>query len=111
MDCPIAGSGNTTIRALPSPGHTPGHIGVDIRSGEKRLWLLVDTLHAPFQSKYTDWSPRFDVNPELARATRADLLKAAAEQKIPVHLYHFPFPGIGSVKKTIPGFSFNPVTL
>jgi glyoxylase-like metal-dependent hydrolase (beta-lactamase superfamily II) len=98
MDSTIAESSEGVIRAIPSPGHTPGHIGIEIRSRGGRLWLLVDTIHAPFQLVHTDWSPRFDVNPELARLTRRELLTQAAKSEVPVHLYHFPFPGLGTIR-------------
>ena len=111
MDSRIAESGDTTIRAIPSPGHTPGHIGIEVLSRGQRLWLMVDTIHALFQLEHTDWSPRFDVDPELARVTAKELLGQAAKQQVPVHLYHFPFPGIGTIKETGPGFAFSPITL
>ena len=111
MDSQIAESTDTMVRALPSPGHTPGHIGIEIRSREHRLWLLVDTIHARFQPGHTDWSPRFDVNPELARTTRRDLLGQASRLKIPVHLYHFPFPGLGTVVAKDQAFTFEPISL
>jgi glyoxylase-like metal-dependent hydrolase (beta-lactamase superfamily II) len=106
MDSSIAESGKATIRALPSPGHTPGHIGLEVRSQQQQLWLLVDTIHALFQLGHTDWSPRFDVNPELARITRSELLAQAAKLKVPVHLYHLPFPGLGTIEEAGQTYSF-----
>lgn len=111
MDSRIAESADTTIRAIPSPGHTPGHIGIEILSRGQRLWLMVDTIHSLFQLEHTDWSPRFDVNPKLARITAVRLLGQAAKHKIPVHLYHFPFPGIGTIKERGPVFTYSPITL
>jgi len=108
MDSTIVESGDTVIRALPSPGHTPGHIAIDVRSRGHRLWLLVDTLHALFQLGHPDWSPRFDVNPESARATRRELMAQASRLEVPVHLYHFPFPGLGNIEEAGQAFSFEP---
>ncbi len=42
----------------------------------------------------TDWSPRFDRQPELARVTRR-----ALSENLPLMAYHFPFPGLGCVVK------------
>jgi glyoxylase-like metal-dependent hydrolase (beta-lactamase superfamily II) len=109
MDSPISESADTTIRALPSPGHTPGHIGIEVSSAGKRMWLLADIIHAPFQLEHTDWSPRFDVNPDLARTTRRELLNRAAQLELPVHLYHFPFPGLGTVLPQGRGFAFKAI--
>jgi hypothetical protein len=71
----------------------------------------VDTIHALFQLEHTGWSPRFDVNPDLARATARELLGQAAESDLPVHLYHFPFPGIGRVEKKDRGFAYEAMRL
>jgi glyoxylase-like metal-dependent hydrolase (beta-lactamase superfamily II) len=110
MDSFVFESTETTIRALPSPGHTPGHIGIEIQSLDQSLWLLVDTIHALFQMQHPDWSPRFDIDPDLARTTRKELLGQAARLKLPVHLYHFPFPAIGTVAEADRAFMFEPIT-
>ena len=110
-DQSIAGSGDTTIRALAAPGHTPGHIGIVVESGGESLWLLVDTIHALFQMEHPDWSPRFDLDPALAETTRRHLLSEAARRKVPVHLYHFPFPAVGKVEAHGPAFVFDPIDL
>ncbi len=105
-DGEIAASGDTAVRAIQASGHTPGHIGLEILSEGQRFWLLVDTLHAPFQLEHPDWAPRYDRDPDQARSTRINLLKRAAEEQIPVMLYHFPFPGVGMVRAAGDGFSF-----
>jgi glyoxylase-like metal-dependent hydrolase (beta-lactamase superfamily II) len=111
MESRIAESANTTIRAIPAPGHTPGHIGIEVFSRGRRLWLMMDTIHAPFQLDHTDWSPRFDVDPKLARDTAKELLGQAAKQQIPMHLYHFPFPGIGMIKEEGPSRTYRPIKI
>jgi glyoxylase-like metal-dependent hydrolase (beta-lactamase superfamily II) len=103
----IAASGSTGVRAIGAYGHTPGHIGLEVSSQGKRFWLLVDILHALFQLEHTDWVPRYDLDPARARKTRVDLLKRAADEKIPVLLYHLPFPGVGIVRESGEGFSFS----
>lgn len=85
------------IRALPAPGHTVGHMALLIESGGERLLHIVDAAHHPAQITYTDWSPRFDRQPELARVTRRTLIERAARENLPVMTYHFPFPGLGRV--------------
>ena len=111
MDSPILESNGTTIQALPAPGHTPGHIGIAVSSQGTRLWLLVDTIHAVFQMQHPEWSPRFDVDPDLARTTRRDLLGEAARLELPVHLYHFPFPAVGYIESSEQAFTFKPSDL
>jgi hypothetical protein len=50
--------------------------------------------------------PRYDHDPDQARRTRIDLLKRAADEEIPVMLYHFPFPGVGMIGAAGEVFSF-----
>jgi glyoxylase-like metal-dependent hydrolase (beta-lactamase superfamily II) len=53
-----------------APGHTPGHCIVEI--GERAV-LLADAAHNPAQLLSDDWESMTDVDPELARRTRAAL--------------------------------------
>jgi hypothetical protein len=69
--------------------------------------MLVDTLHALFQLDHPEWSPRYDIDPDRARTVRIDLLGKAADEKIPVMLYHFPFPGLGTIQRSGGGFAFS----
>lgn len=106
---PASGYAPVTISAIPAPGHTPGHIGVEVASGEERLWLMVDTLHAPFQFSQPGWSPRFDSDPARAAATRRELLARAADESVLTHFFHIAFPGLGRVRHEGDGFAFDPV--
>ncbi len=105
----IAESGGVVVRSIPAPGHTPGHTGLEIAGGGRRLWLLVDTLHTLFQLAHTDWSPRFDGDPAEATGTRKRILRVAADEGIPVHFYHLPFPGFGTIRASDEGYSFQPL--
>jgi glyoxylase-like metal-dependent hydrolase (beta-lactamase superfamily II) len=110
MDSRIAESAGTTVWTLPAPGHTPGHIGIAVHSQGKRLWLLVDAIHALFQLQHPRWSPSFDIDPAQAEATRMELLEhsvqAGAEEGLLVHVYHFPYPAFGCIEATEGAFSF-----
>ena len=109
----IAKSGSTWVSVISAPGHTPGHIGLEISDGGTRMWLLVDTLHATFQLSHPDWSPRYDTDPVLAKETRISLLNIVADEGILVHLYHFPFPGWGVIRRSSDqgtAYSFEPTS-
>ena len=80
--------------------------GIEVVSEQKRMFLLVVTVHALFQLEHPEWSPRYDSDPDLARTTRVELLQRAAGLDILVHTYHFPFPGFGTIVKEQSGFSF-----
>lgn len=41
----LAGDGSLLV--VPTPGHTPGHVGLLVRSGEQRYLLVGDMVHSP----------------------------------------------------------------
>ncbi len=107
LDGEIAASESASVSAIPASGHSPGHIGLEVVSEDRRFWLLVDTLHASFQLEHTDWSPRYDRDPGRAGSIRFELLKRAAREEVPVLFYHLPFPGVGRVRSVGDGFAFS----
>ena len=96
------------VRALPALGHTPGHIGVMIESQGARLMHVVDTLHHSFQVTHPGWSPLFDTDPVASARTRRALLDQAATERCRLMVYHFGFPGLGTVSVEGDGFVFSP---
>src|SRR3989475_7405589 len=57
------------LTALPTPGHTPGHVSLLITSRGERALVLGDAAHNPVQVHETDWVSRADMDPELTRQT------------------------------------------
>ena len=84
------------LKTVPTPGHTPGHISVSISSRGQRGFVLGDVAHSPAQAHYANWSPAFDVDPDLARTTRHKVLDELEEEAVLVQSGHFPAPGYGS---------------
>ena len=87
------------IRYVPALGHSPGHQAVSIESQGARLLHLVDTLHMPIQLNAVDVSA-FDFQPDIAIDTRRAMLARTESENLLVLAYHFPFPGLGHVKRT-----------
>ena len=89
------------ITALTAPGHTPGHHGFLIASGDRALLNSVDAIiHPVISVQRPDWYFGFDADPDQAVSTRQDLLDRAASEDLMLFGYHFPFPGIGYVGST-----------
>jgi glyoxylase-like metal-dependent hydrolase (beta-lactamase superfamily II) len=68
------------IRALPTPGHTPGHHGLLIESGNERAFYIADlaptTAHLPLP-----WIMGYDVEPMVTLETKRRVLaRAVAEE-------------------------------
>lgn len=85
------------IRALPAPGHTPGHMAVSVDSGDDYLLHIVDTVLHPIHLTHPEWHAAIDYDPEQLIATRNRLLEDAATEHRLVLAYHFPAPGLGHI--------------
>lgn len=83
------------LTAVSTPGHTPGHISIVIYSAGERGYILGDVVHSPAQAHYTDWSPSFDVDPDLSRQTRHAVLDKLEANGALVSAGHFPGDGFG----------------
>ncbi len=83
------------VTTVATPGHTPGHVSIVIASQGERGYILGDVAHTPAQAHYTDWSPSFDDQPDLARTTRHAVLDMLESEGIVVSAGHFPAPGFG----------------
>jgi glyoxylase-like metal-dependent hydrolase (beta-lactamase superfamily II) len=91
------------ISLQPSPGHTPGHVCVSIRSEGSHAILSGDVFHHPLQCCYPQWSTRFCADPEQARVTRQAFLARCAAEGTLVLPAHFPTPTAGTVHIAEPG--------
>ena len=99
-------AGGDRVQALDARGHTPGHIGIEVVSGDERIRLIVDSAHSLIQMEHPEWSPSYDRDPDMAQSARKRIFEEAADSGVLVHAYHFPFPGFGTIERTETGFAF-----
>lgn len=97
---------NEEISLMPAPGHTPGLVGVVLRSGGVQALLASDLLHTPLQCRYPEWSTRFCLDPDQSRRTRMDFLTRYAGTGIMVVPTHFPSPSAGTIERDGQAFRF-----
>lgn len=86
------------IRIVPSPGHTPGHIALELRSEASSLLCVGDAMDHPLSVEHPDWLVATDGNPDLTPRTRRDLLRRAAAAESLVFANHFLFPALGRIE-------------
>ncbi|MCP5037364.1 MAG: MBL fold metallo-hydrolase [Rhodobacteraceae bacterium] len=97
------------IRMIATPGHTAGHMSVQVDSGGETLIALGDCLRqAWLDFAHPEWIGSRDDIPDLTISTRRRLLDMAATDRIAVLGYHFPFPGIGHVMRQGDAYQFVP---
>jgi glyoxylase-like metal-dependent hydrolase (beta-lactamase superfamily II) len=93
------------ITAIATPGHTPGHISFVVSSGSKRVLVQGDVALAPeVFVKHPDYQIVFDVQGDVAVATRKKVYDMALAEKLPIIGYHFPFGSLNYVEKTGSGY-------
>jgi glyoxylase-like metal-dependent hydrolase (beta-lactamase superfamily II) len=86
------------VRLVPAPGHSPGHLAVLIASGGELLLNLGDAAVHPFHLEEPEWENGFDLEGGRAAETRRMLSARAAEEKMRVMAFHFPFPSVGRLE-------------
>lgn len=96
----------TGVRYLPAPGHTPGHLVVEVSSRGERLLILGDLILHPLHVVHPEWHCVVDADPVLVMQTRRAFFSTAADEACVVHACHFPFPGLGQVGATGSGYSW-----
>jgi glyoxylase-like metal-dependent hydrolase (beta-lactamase superfamily II) len=88
------------ITSVATPGHTPGHTSFVVASGDSKVLIQSDVTNIPeFFLRNPDWHVAYDVEPEIAQATRHKFYDMAAAEKALVVGFHFAFPSIGHVEK------------
>jgi glyoxylase-like metal-dependent hydrolase (beta-lactamase superfamily II) len=88
------------VKAVDIKGHTPGHSGYLITSGDQSLLYIGDTMHHSVISvQQPDWTIAFDGDAPTAQASRKEVIETSAASGQRVFAVHFPFPGIGKFEK------------
>jgi glyoxylase-like metal-dependent hydrolase (beta-lactamase superfamily II) len=95
------------IRLEPTPGHTPGHVGVHIVSGGRHAFITGDLAHHPVQWAQPSWAAAPDTDPAQSTATRQRLLAEFADTDVLVIGTHFAPPCSGHLVSDGDGYRFD----
>ena len=90
----------------PTPGHTPGHVAVHLKSAGVEAVLVGDVIHSPMQCGHPEWAAMPDTDPALAAKTRQSVLENCVAEDHLVLTSHFPLPSIGKFAPAQRGFRF-----
>ncbi len=85
------------VSLVPTPGHTPGHVSVLIRSNGAEAVITGDMMHHPIQIAIPDLCSNFCTDPDQARATRREFLKTHEADGAVIFGTHFCDPPAGRV--------------
>jgi len=80
-----------------TPGHTPGHVSIHIRSRGEEAIITGDMIHHPCQIAHSEWSSTADVDPDLSAKTRDDFMQRYADKPVLILGTHFATPTAGKL--------------
>jgi glyoxylase-like metal-dependent hydrolase (beta-lactamase superfamily II) len=94
------------IRLRPTPGHTPGHVSIEIESQGERAMVTGDMMHHPIQLERPADTVRFDMDQARASRTRQAVVEDLANSDVFVIGSHFAEPTGGYVVRDSTGCRF-----
>ncbi len=83
------------VRLEPTPGHTPGHVSVHVRSRGEEAVITGDLVHHPAQFARPGWGAAVDSDPARADRTRRAFMERYADTPVLVIGTHFAGPTAG----------------
>ena len=92
------------ISLVPTPGHTIGHVSVQISSGEASALITGDSIHHPCQLAHPDWSIVNDYDPAQSARTREEMFAAVVGTPTLMIGTHWPAPSAGHVHRAATGY-------
>lgn len=98
------------LKAILTPGHSPGHTSFLVGCGNERILLWGDiVLSRALQLAYPQVSNDFDFDQAQAAATRRSIFKKVIQENWLVGGGHLPFPGLGRLVEKEPGYGWAPL--
>ena len=85
------------VSLIPTPGHTPGHVSVLIRSAGQQAIITGDMMHHPIQLAVPATHGRFDMDAERGAQTRVDFVNRYSDTPTLIIGSHFSDPSAGHI--------------
>jgi glyoxylase-like metal-dependent hydrolase (beta-lactamase superfamily II) len=100
------------VRAIATPGHSPGHLVYEISSCGETMICWGDLCHHEvLLLQRPDWSFMFDYDGRSATQQRLRIYDLVHRNRLAVFGYHFPFPGLGHLRQEADGYAWVPTDL
>ena len=81
----------------PTPGHSPGHVCLNLSAAGQRAVFSGDLLHHAVQVARPEWNSRFCWDGEMSRDTRRKFVADHADRDSLILAAHFPTPVVGRI--------------
>jgi glyoxylase-like metal-dependent hydrolase (beta-lactamase superfamily II) len=96
------------LRTVAAAGHTPGHTAYLLESHGELLLCVGDLFYDRLQLSHPAWRTPWDLDAAASVRSRRRLLAWAANERLLVHAYHLPFPGLGTIEHRGDAFEWKP---
>ena len=97
----------TGVELVPLPGHTPGHVGIQVESEGEEFMYFTDLLHSQYlQLQDPSICLAFDTDKEVSRTTRRNLLDRLAFEGTICSGGHMLATALGRIEKRGSGYAF-----
>lgn len=96
----------TGLRIVDTPGHTQGHVSIELAGGEGLIVGGDAITHPLISFQYPQWRTTADHVPDQGAATRAKLLDRLAADRMKFIGFHLPYPGVGAVERKDGAYRF-----
>lgn len=87
-----------TFRFHPAPGHTLGHVRIELRSRGETAVFAGDVLHSPLQVPLCNWSSKYCTDHALANRSRRELLEFCVAENALLIPGHFEAPHAARIR-------------
>jgi glyoxylase-like metal-dependent hydrolase (beta-lactamase superfamily II) len=94
------------IRFHPTPGHSVGHMSIELESAGAHALFSGDVWHHAIQVYQPTWSSMFCVDKARANASRQWVLERAADTRATVFTPHFSGTSAGEIARADSGFTW-----
>ena len=99
------------IRFLPTPGHSIGHMAIEVNTGGEIVIFSGDVMHSPLQVYRPEWNSMFCLDKTQAQNSRKWLLEYALTNDATIFAAHFPETSAGKVQRGKDGYKWSYVTM
>ena len=80
-----------------TPGHSPGHVCVNLNAKGHHVVMSGDILHHPIQIAYPEWNSRFCADLDRSRESRRGFVEKHADTDTLLLPAHFASPTMGRI--------------
>jgi glyoxylase-like metal-dependent hydrolase (beta-lactamase superfamily II) len=99
------------VQLMPTPGHSPGHVALEVSSGSESGLITGDLIHHPIQVVRPGWLNQFDADPNQAAGVREEVIERMVSTGSIMVGTHFGGPAAGVVVEDGSGRSFRPIAV